>query len=86
VAAYLQADGTKTRKTLGMAWVRESGGKTARGAIDWRVADGPKPDDAYPTPKEAQEALDALLVAERAKPGRRSHVRARRSAPPAPSG
>jgi integrase len=75
IAAFLQADGSKTRRTLGMAWVRDSGKRTARGAIVWRAADGPKPDDTYLTPKEAQEALDALLVAERAKPRRRSRVR-----------
>jgi len=68
VAAYIRADGTKTRKTLGLAWVKDSGRKTARGATVWRAADGPKPDPRYLTPREAQEALDALLVAERAKP------------------
>ncbi|HEX2070260.1 MAG TPA: tyrosine-type recombinase/integrase [Thermoleophilaceae bacterium] len=68
VAAYVQADGAKTRKTLGRAWVRDSGRKTARGAAIWRAGDGPKPDDTYLTPTDAQDALDALLVAERAKP------------------
>lgn len=68
VAAYVKADGAKTRKTLGPAWVKDSGRKTARGAPVWQVANGPKPDHTYLTPRDAEEALDALLVAERAKP------------------
>lgn len=75
VAAYVQADGTKTRKTLGPAWVKDSGRKTARGAVVWRAADGPKPDQTYLTPKDAQGALDALLTAERAKPAGTTKVR-----------
>jgi hypothetical protein len=75
VAAYFQADGTKTRKTLGPAWVKDSGRKTPRGAIVWRAADGPKPDQTYLTPKDAQGALVGLLTAERAKPAGTTKVR-----------
>jgi integrase len=64
----MQADGSKTRKTLGPAWVRDSGRKSPRGAVVWRAANGSKPDHTYLTPKEAQDALDVLLAAERAKP------------------
>lgn len=68
VAAYFQADGSKTRKTLGPAWVKDAGRRTARGAIVWRAANGAKPDETYLTPKDAQAELDALLAAERSKP------------------
>ncbi|MCW3007391.1 MAG: site-specific integrase [Solirubrobacterales bacterium] len=68
IATYVRADGTKTRKTLGPAWVRESGKRTPRGAILWRAANGSKPDTTYLTPKDAEEALDALLAVERKKP------------------
>lgn len=68
VAAYVKADGAKTRKTLGPAWVKDSGRRTARGAVVWRAASGPKPDHTYLTPRDAEEALDALIAAERAKP------------------
>jgi hypothetical protein len=33
VAEYQVGDGTRTRKTLGPAWVRPSGRTTARGAV-----------------------------------------------------
>ena len=75
IASYVQADGSKTRKTLGQAWVKDSGRKTKRGAIVWRAASGSKPDDTYLTPKEAQDALDVLLAAERAKPSAAPRVR-----------
>ena len=68
VVAYVKADGAKTRKTLGPAWVKDSGRRTARGAVVWRAASGPKPDHTYLTPVDAEEALHALVAAERAKP------------------
>jgi integrase len=70
IAAFVQADGRKTRRTLGPAWVRHSGRQTKRGATVWRAGDGPKPDATYLTPREAQEVLDALLDGERAKVNR----------------
>ncbi|MCW2950862.1 MAG: site-specific integrase [Conexibacter sp.] len=47
--------------------MRQSSRQTKRGATVWRAADGPKPDDTYLTPREAQDALNALMLAERAK-------------------
>lgn len=52
-------DGKPTRKTIGPAWVKPNG-KTARGAIKWRAADGSKP-EGYLTPAEAEQALDDVL-------------------------
>jgi len=75
VAGFIQADGTKTRKTLGPAWVKDSGRRTARGAVVWRVADGPRPDARFLAPREAADALEALLAAERGKPGGRRTVK-----------
>lgn len=68
VATYVQADGSKTRKTLGPAWVRATGRKTPRGAPVWRAGDGSKPDQTYLTPKDAEDELEILLNAERSKP------------------
>jgi integrase len=68
VAAYFRADGRKVRKTLGMAWVRESGERTPRGAIVWRGRSGPKPSSKHLTPKEAASALEVILAEERASP------------------
>lgn len=67
VAKYMTAAGRKTRKVVGAAWVKDSGRRTARGAVIWRAADGECPDGAL-TPKSAQAELDALLGGERAKP------------------
>jgi hypothetical protein len=58
VAEYQLRDGTRTRKTLGPAWVRPSGKTTARG----------KPDASYLTPAEAEAKLRELLDAERKPP------------------
>jgi integrase len=68
IAAYFRADGRKVRKTLGPAWVRDSGARTPRGATVWRAGSGPKPSDEHLTPKEAAAALEALLARERAAP------------------
>ena len=46
------------RRVLGPAHVKDPGKRTARGAIDWRTADGPKPSD---------ERLEALLRDEKEK-------------------
>lgn len=52
----------KHQKVLGPAHVKDSGRRTDRGAVIWRVGDGPKPTSRHLTPKEAQQALDELLV------------------------
>lgn len=72
VAKYMTAAGRPTRKVLGPAWVKDSGRRTARGAVIWRAADGQCP-DGHLTPKLAQDVLDALIGAERGKP--RTQVR-----------
>jgi integrase len=59
-AFWWDADGKHSR-VLGPAWAQNSGRKTARGAIVWHAADGPKPDPAYMTPKDAQAELRRLL-------------------------
>ncbi len=61
-ALWRDADG-RHQKVLAAAWVRDSGRRTSRGAIIWRAADGPKPSDAFLTPKEAAAALEELLAA-----------------------
>lgn len=67
VAKYQTAAGRPTRRVLGPAWAKEGGRRTERGAPVYRTPDGPKP-DGYLSPKDARQALDALLVAERDKP------------------
>lgn len=71
VASYVQAGGAKTRVVLGPAWVRDSGRRTARGAVIWRAADGHCPEDHF-TPQTARARLEELLAIERSRPtGRR---------------
>ena len=70
IAAWTSGDGKRNRRVLGPAWVKNSGKKTARGAISWRTRDGSAPDGAL-TPTGAQEALDELLDDERKKKLRR---------------
>jgi integrase len=59
-AFWWDADGKHTR-VLGPAWAKSSGKRTSRGAIVWHAGDGPKPDPAYLTPREAQAQLRRLL-------------------------
>jgi integrase len=59
-AFWWDADGKHSR-VLGPAWAQSSGKRTARGAITWHAADGPKPDPSYLTPKDAQAELRRLL-------------------------
>jgi integrase len=65
-AFWWDVDGKHSR-VLGPAWAQNSGKKTARGAIVWHAADGPKPDSSYLTPKEAQAELRRLLEHDAAK-------------------
>lgn len=46
VAKYGRAEGAATRRVLGLAWAKDSGRRTARGAVVWRAADGRKPSPA----------------------------------------
>jgi integrase len=59
-AFWWDADGKHSR-VLGPAWVQSSGRRSARGAIVWHAADGPKPDPSYLTPREAAVELRHLL-------------------------
>lgn len=70
VAAWTSGDGRRRRKLLAPAWVKDSGRKTPRGAIVWRVKDGSAPHGTL-TPAGAQDALDELLEEERKKKLRR---------------
>jgi integrase len=65
-AFWWDADGKHSR-VLGPAWAQSSGKRTARGAIIWHAADGPKPDESYLTPREAQAELRRLLEHEAAR-------------------
>ncbi len=65
-AFWWDADGKHSR-VLGPAWVQSFGKRTSRGAVVWHAADGPKPDPAYLTPKEAQVVLRRLLEHDAAK-------------------
>ena len=71
VAKYMRTEGTPTRKILGPAWAKPARTAADRGAPAskrWRSADGPRP-AGHLTPREAQERLDEILSAERAKDG-----------------
>lgn len=46
---------------LGPAHVRESGRRTARGAVIWRAGNGPRPTPEHLTPKDAEDRLAAIL-------------------------
>jgi integrase len=60
-AFWRDEHGARGAKCLGPAHVRDSGRRTARGAIIWRAGDGPRPTPEHLTPKDAEEQLDALL-------------------------
>ncbi len=60
-ALWRDADGRHQRK-LGPAWVKDSGRRTARGAVRWSARDGSKP-EGYLTPADADGLLQDLLAA-----------------------
>jgi hypothetical protein len=59
-ASWWDENGKRRTTKLGGAHVKDSGRKTPRGAVIWRIAPGP-PSRGYLTPKMAEEALEALL-------------------------
>ncbi|HEV2974524.1 MAG TPA: site-specific integrase [Solirubrobacteraceae bacterium] len=71
MAYWRDAEGRKFGRTLGPAHVRDTGRRTARGAIIWRAGDGPLPTPQHLTPRDAEDRLDAILhklAAEERKP------------------
>jgi hypothetical protein len=60
-AFWRDRNGRKGGRCLGPAHVRDSGRRTARGAVIWPAGHGPKPSPEYLTPKEAQACLEAIL-------------------------
>src|SRR4051794_29214504 len=75
-ALWRDAEG-RHQKVLGPAWVKDSGKRTARGAIVWHTANGPKPDSSYLTPADAADELRRIL----AGAPRASATRGRRAGP-----
>jgi integrase len=67
LAQWTDRDGVRRTRTLGPAHVRDSGRRTARGAVVWRAGDGECPDGTV-TPKLAAEQLSAILEAARRAP------------------
>jgi integrase len=70
-ALWRDAEG-RHQRMLGPAHVKDSGRRTARGAIVWRAADGPKPAPEWLTPDDAAVVLRTLLVDAPSKPAQRS--------------
>lgn len=66
-ALYTDREGVKRTKTLGAAWVKDSGRRTPRGATVWRAASGECPPGAL-TPKDAEARLEDLLAQVRERP------------------
>ena len=67
-ALWRDADGRHQRK-LGPAWVKDSGRRTARGAVRWSARDGSKP-EGYLTPADADGLLHDLLARAPRRPTR----------------
>jgi integrase len=74
-ALWRDADG-RHQKRLGPAHVRDSGRRTARGAVIWWAANGSKPDRHDLTPAEAGAALRELLDGAVREPTDPRHKRA----------
>ena len=74
-ALWRDADGRHQRR-LGPAHVRDSGRRTARGAVVWWAGNGPKPDASHLTPAEADQALQELLAEAARAPTDPRHKRA----------
>lgn len=67
LAHVTDRDAVKRTRVLGRAHVKDSGKRTARGAIVWRAGNGPCP-PGHLTPKAADDQLAALLEEVRAMP------------------
>ena len=60
-AYWRDESGAKHGERLGLAHVRDTGRKTARGAVIWRAGDGPRPTPEHLTPQDAEARLEELL-------------------------
>ena len=66
-ALWRDADG-RHQRLLGPAHVKDSGRRTARGAIVWRAGDGPLPGPEHLTPADAAATLRELLAGASKRP------------------
>ncbi len=69
-ALVRDAEGRRQRR-LGPAWVKDSGKRTARGAVRWVARDGIKP-EGYLTPAEAEDMLREMITAAPRRPAKRA--------------
>jgi integrase len=60
-AFWRDQHGVRGGGRLGPAHVRDSGRKTARGAIVWRAGNGARPTPEHLTPKDAEKRLEVIL-------------------------
>jgi integrase len=60
-AYWRDGTGIKHGACLGPAHVRDTGRRTARGAIVWRAGDGPRPTPEHLTPQDAEARLEEIL-------------------------
>jgi integrase len=59
-AHWTDRAGVKRTQTLGLAHVKDSGRRTARGAVIWHAGNGPCP-NGHLTPRDAEDRLAAIL-------------------------
>jgi integrase len=60
-AFWYDQHGERGGRRLGPAHVRDSGRRTARGAIVWRAGNGPRPTPEHLTPRDAEARLATIL-------------------------